>query len=325
MATPIKFNATQKERFQRLAEQLQRALCGKNLEAAKKIVFDIQELLKSLGQVTKLVEIKNSLFELSMDNGDYNYAERGLIGNRQLVNKNTRVHLEATALLAICYLRQNDLEKAKPLIQEVLKNDKVIKSPEKRIVFRASIIQRFDEEAVLYSLRAIKTEHMDNEEIYLEVDNLLKTTKSAEDIYTTMGRSLPEFSKNTLLQIDEYSKKLLPSADRKMLPSPIDAAKDTEAGKTILSSFKRVVYDSLCDPKSEIYKAWYTNGLAVTLDKKFLISAMVASLSGIGIGLKALAVSAAALAIRFGLDVYCNHNKPVSVMAVRKVILVDED
>jgi len=103
-----------------------------------------------------------------------------------------------------------------------------------------------------------------------------------------------------------------------MLPSPKDMIRDEVAGKTVFQSLKRVVYNSLCDPNSDVYKAWLTNGLGVVLDKKYITTAVAASLSGLGIGFKALAVSSVALIIRFGLDIYCEQNKPTGIMEIRK-------
>lgn len=241
---------------------------------------------------------------------------RGFIGNRKLVNKNTRLYLEATALLAICYLRKNDYEKSKPYIQEVLQNEKVIKSERTRREFHHAIINRFDEEAALFSLKVERNEHLDLEEIQKEAA-LLLSSNTVDGIYLILGKSLPKQTKDILFQIDDFSKNQLSSAERKMLPSPKDMIKNEMAGKTVFQSLKRVVYNSLCDPKSEVYQAWFKNGLAVVLDKKYITSAIAASLTGLGIGFKALAISAVALIIRFGLDVYCEHNKPTGIMEVR--------
>ena len=143
------------------------------------------------------------------------------------------------------------------------------------------------------------------------------STKTEDEIYHYLGKALPKQTKDILFQIDDFSKNQLPSAERKMLPSPKEMIKDERAGKTVFQSLKRVVYKSLCDPQSEVYKAWFKNGLGVVLDKKYISGAIAAALSGLGIGFKALIISAVALVLRFGLEVYCEHFKPLGIMEIR--------
>ena len=103
-----------------------------------------------------------------------------------------------------------------------------------------------------------------------------------------------------------------------MLPSHNETIKDEILGKTVFSSLKRVIYNSLCDPKSDVYKALFSGGLGFVLDKKYIAIAVTSALANIGIGFKALAAFAVALVIRFGLDVYCEHNKPAGIMSIRE-------
>jgi hypothetical protein len=147
---------------------------------------------------------------------------------------------------------------------------------------------------------------------------MMVAQKTIDDIYLFLGKSTPKLTKDILFQIDDFAKNQLTSAERKMLPPPSDMIKDEIVGKTVFQSLKRVIYNSLCDPKSEVYQAWFKNGMAIVLDKKYISTAVVAALTGLGIGFKALAVSFVALVIRFGLDVYCEHNKPTGIMEIRK-------
>jgi hypothetical protein len=91
-----------------------------------------------------------------------------------------------------------------------------------------------------------------------------------------------------------------------------------ELGRTAFRSFKRVLYRSLCDPDSDVYKAWFANGVGYVLDRKYLGAAVAAAFLHLGIGIKALAVSATALVIKFGIDVYCDRYRPDFVMDERK-------
>jgi hypothetical protein len=77
------------------------------------------------------------------------------------------------------------------------------------------------------------------------------------------------------------------------------------------------MWRSLCDSRSEIYQAWFGQGLSVVLDKKYFATAVTAMLLNLGIGIKALAVSATALLIKLGLEVYCDRFRPDAVMSAR--------
>jgi hypothetical protein len=158
---------------------------------------------------------------------------------------------------------------------------------------------------------------IDNNEIYddaIKAQNLL----SEDQLYVEIGKSLPKITKELLFEVDTFSKKQLPYSELKVLPSPQDVIKNDAAGKTVFSAIKLVVYKSLCDPNSEVYKIWYTNAVGVVIDKKFITSAVTLTLTGFGIGVRALIISAAALILRFGLDIYCEKFKPAGVTELRR-------
>jgi len=74
----------------------------------------------------------------------------------------------------------------------------------------------------------------------------------------------------------------------------------------------------LCDPESDIYKAWFSSGLNFVLEKRYLGAAIAAAFLNIGVGIKALAVSATALVMKFGIEVYCERFKPDLLMENRR-------
>lgn len=314
----LKLTEQQKKRLKILQPQFKKAIEQKDIKSAKVVMKDIQEVLALTNNTTKQAEVKSHLFELALELEDFDFAIKGFIGIRQLINNNTRIYLEATVLLAICYLRIENYDSAKPLIQEALRNDKVIKSQRTRILFKKGIIERFDEEVALYSLKDPRNR------IMFEIDDLehdaitMIQTKSEDELFESLGQNTPQFTKHLIFEIDSFSKKQLSFTERKLLPSSEEKIKDKEAGKTVFSSFKRVIYNSICDPKSEVYKAWYTNGMSAVLDKKYLITAIAGAFAQMNICIKGLIVSAIALVIRFSLDVYCEHNKPKSILDIRK-------
>lgn len=144
-------------RIENLLPQFKKALRKRDLNNSKYLIGEIQPLLKALNKNAKLIELRNLLFELAMDTGEYLYAIDGFTANRNLINKNTRLHLEATALLAITHIRNENIPAANPLIAEVLKNYKVIKSKSTRQKFNREIIQRFNKESVLMIQRRYTT------------------------------------------------------------------------------------------------------------------------------------------------------------------------
>lgn len=313
---PPKLTEKQKERLRILEPKLKIAISDRDFETAKRLVVDIQSLLRKTGHITRLIQSKNRLYELSLELGETDFAISGLIGNRQLVSKNTRLYLEATALLAICYLRKEEIEKAKPLIKEVLYNDSVIKSERTRKKFRVEIIERFNEETALYSLKNNDKDDFTVEEIEEEIVKLV-TRKTEPEIFLSLGENVPQHTKDLLFQVYEFSTKQLPSAERYLLPSPEEKIKEEEVGRTVFQSVKRVLYNSLCDPKSEIYQIWYNNGMKIILSKNYIRNAVLACLAHIGIGIKMISASIIALIIKFGLEVYCYKYKPSDLMELR--------
>lgn len=313
---PPKLTDKQKERLQALEPKLMEAIAERNFGVAKSLVVDLQNLLRPTGHITRLIQSKNRLYELALELNNIDFAIRGLIGNRQLVSNNTRLYLEASALLAICYLRKELIEKAKPLISEVLNNDTVIKSERTRKKFRREIINRFNEETALYSLKNKDKKHFTEEELEEEIVKLV-TQKTESEIYLVIGKSVPQYTKHLLFQVHQFSTKQLPSAERLALPSPEQQVKDEQVGKTVFQSVKRVIYSSLCDPKSEIYKVWYNNGMAIVLSKNYIRTAVVMYLANLGIGFKLITASVIALIMKFGLEVYCEKYKPADLMELR--------
>lgn len=67
MSRPHKLTEIQKERLSRLEPQLKFAVEDKDFDTAKRIVADIQEFLRPTGHITRLVQIKNWLFELAIE------------------------------------------------------------------------------------------------------------------------------------------------------------------------------------------------------------------------------------------------------------------
>jgi hypothetical protein len=313
MADSKKLTAEQKSKLAEMEPRLREAVRLGNYLCAKKITLEIQNVLRPTGHETRLMKSKNWLFEAAMEAGELRTAVSGFTGIRQKVSKNTRIYLEATALLAICHLRLKNLGDAEPLMAEVLGNDKYIKSVSKRRDFRRRVAERFKQEGALAALRDFGNEKLIPSVIQSNAGKLVQS-KNEEEILDILGVSIPLETIRFLQTVDDLSRKALPYTEVKFLPSPETQLEKKELGRTMFASLKRVLWRSLCDPKSDIYNAWFNEGVTIVLNKKYIASAIVAALSGLGIGVKAIAVSVTALVVKFGLEVFCDRYMPDGIM-----------
>jgi hypothetical protein len=135
------------QKLHELEPLLQAAAKRGDYESAQRHAFDIQDLLRTSGHETRLMQAKVWLFEAAMEAGHLNVAVPGFVGIRERMSKGTRLHLEATAALAICYLRQKKLAQAEPFIAEVLRS-RNIRSESRGRQFIRHVVSRFEEEEV---------------------------------------------------------------------------------------------------------------------------------------------------------------------------------
>jgi hypothetical protein len=284
---------------------------------AKEIVADLQNLLRPTGHFVRLIQSKNKLCELAIELNKTDFALSILNSNMNVINKNTRLYLETISLLAICYLRMKDVEKAKVYIKEVLQNKKIIKTQRTREIFHSEIINRFNEEVALATLTGFNS-YLDPHTIEIESIRIIKTL-SEDEIFSNIGRFSPQATRDLIYVVHDYSTKQLMFTERKALPSPDQKVKDREVGLTVFESVKRVIYNSLCNPESEIYKTWYNNGLQVVLDKKYIVTAVASCLGNMGFGIPMIAASVVALITKFGIEIYCTKYRPFYVSEIRKI------
>ena len=310
-------NISAKKRLEILDTQFTNSIKKADINTAKSLIFDIQPILKKLGKNAKLVEYRNYIFELAMEIGDYEYAIEGFLANKKIINPNTRLYLEATALLAVCFLRKGDFPNSQEHIKEVLTNKKVIKTEATRIKFNKEVIERFNEESVILTIKTDKLIGKEDQDEMHRQALLLEQTKDTAEIYAPLGKSLPKSSKEILFLVDSFSKKQLSYEERKQLPSSEDVIQNDKIGKTVFNSFTRVLYKSLCEPTSEVYKAWYTYGIGAFRDKKLITTSVLAALAGFGIAGNIIIISVIALVMRFGIDIYCDMYKPKGLMEIR--------
>jgi len=309
-----KLTRRQLQRSRHLERELRSAAALGNYDAAQRQVLELQEILRTADDA-RLVKAKVWLFEAALQAGHLNIASSGFVGIRSKTSRAARLHLEATAMLAICYLRQKDLGKAAPLITEVLRN-RSIHSQARRKKFLREAVARFEEEGLLGALAGHRSRDLDIDEIQQVAAELVRT-KNEDEILFEMGKALPPESVAFLLRVDGAAKAQLSNKEILYLPGEQQIMEKAELGRTTFRSFKRVLWRSLCDPNSDVYKAWYCGGLSLVLDRRYLVAAVTAALAHLSIGLKALIVSAVALVMKFGLEVYCDRFKPDFLMESR--------
>lgn len=281
---------------------------------AKEIAARIQLLLKPTGHVTRLLQAKNWLYECALAAGETEFAITGYTGTRKLVSPDTRAHLEATVLLAICYIRTKDFDKAKPLIRQAVLSINNVQSPRRRIQLHRRILSRVEEECLLSGIVEALPKQLELDVVHEQAVELVRS-KSEDEIYVMIGHAMPGDAVHLLDSVQQFYLGLLPSPERKLLAGPqqANAAKIRELGKKIHGAFKRVAWKSVCDPKTEIHKAW-SNGLSIAYDKKYLTASLVVAFQSWKITSVMLVASVIALAMKFGATVFCEAFAPDSIM-----------
>jgi len=306
----------QKQKLAILEPKLREAADSRDFEKAKAISLSIQNVLRPTGHETRLMQNKNRLFEVAMESGNLGTAISGFLGVRQKVSRRTRLYLEATALLAICYLRKRDLNSARPYMVEALSCENNIKSESKRSVFKVALAKRFEEEALLASLSVGEAEYLDIDKIQEEAGKLIYS-KHEDEILELLGATVPEGALDFVQEVRDESMGLLTYDEKKKLPSPDYFKERKKLGKGILSAFQAVIWRSLCDKESEVYKMWFTDGMKAVLDKKYLTVSIATALAGLNAGVYAIAVYLTALLVKIGLETFCNVYKPDNLMGLR--------
>lgn len=253
------------------------------------------------------MQAKNWLFEAALNAGELLIAEAGFLGVRSKTAKSTRVHLEATALLAVCLLRQRRLAEAEALIHEVL-SSKSIKDPDRRRHFIESVTSRYRLESYISGIRDHAHESLDPDDIDRDAVEALKT-RSDEELYLQIAAALPREVIELVYRVDRASRQRLTMVEVLYLPSPTAIERKVEQGRSFFDSLKLVIWRSLCDPQSEVYKAWYTNGVAHVLSQKYYAIVVSSALLDLGFAAKAAAVPVTALLMKVGLEVYCERYK----------------
>ncbi|RBA22946.1 hypothetical protein [Herminiimonas fonticola] len=309
---PPNLTEIQKTRLAILEPALKAAVRNADYPLAKVCLADIQALLRTTGHETRLMQSKNWLFEAALNAGEIYTAERGFRGVIEKTSPNTKVHLEATAFLVVCLLRQKKISEAEPLIKSVLEG-KSIRTQVTRREFIRCVTERYQLEGYISAIQNLGDDVLNSNEIDEKAIEAI-TNKTEEELYQEIGNALPKEVIDFVFRVDSASRKQLTMVEVLYLPSPMQQAKKTEQGKSFFISLKLVLWKSLCDPQSEIYKAWYTQGVSQVFSKKYYAVVVTGALLDMGFAIKAIAIPATALLMKLGLEVYCDRYKPSEIL-----------
>lgn len=317
MPVPSKIPEEQLKRVRALESRFQQELEAGNLKKAKLVFDQVKDILAIYNHDARMMQGYLQMYEAALELWELDLAKRGFRFVRERTSSNTRMHLEATTLLAIAYLRDRDVFSAEPLMAEVLTNEMVIKSGEQREQFRLEVVNRFDQEGALAALADAYPEHKAEAEVHGEALKLLREGKTDDELQEIIGSSVPQSVKDFLLKVDQMSKNLLPHDQRLLLPSPKEIIKNKGVGGVIFNGLKRKLYKYICDENCDAYQAWVRGGLEPIASKGFVASAVVGVMGEVRIAASAVAVGVTAMLMSQGIGNFCDKNRPKTLMALR--------
>lgn len=311
----IKLSDSQLTALRPLEADLRKAVAQAEPEAAIEIATKIQALFPNDRAHHRLLRAKLWAFEACVDANRLAYAETGLIGVRKLAGSSTRLHLEASALLAVSMLRQKKIPDSKKVIREVISNINNIASDRTRHQFQKRFIERIEEECILAELIGTGDGGFNPAEVEAKAILLLQRN-SDDEILKLIGNSVPAAGILLLKDVRTYSLQQLPPPDRKLLPPPEKAEEPKNIGRTTFALLRRIAWKTFCKPSSPIYKLW-SNHLPKVFNEGYFSAAVISALSDFRIGIPLIASGLAALAMKYSAEEFCELAKPKGIMISR--------
>lgn len=202
-----------------------------------------------------------------------------------------------------------DYKAAWELIKEVLDSELLNSSGMEMDEWRRRLISKVELELILFSLKNDNKHFYNRIDIEKEVDRIIDG-KSELEICEEIGLAVPNATRELLSLLNKQSSNQLTSKTLLVLPEQEAKEKNSKVGKTVFDSIKKVLYNSLCSPESEIYKTWFNNGMKVFLSKECIGAAVISCLVKLEIGIQLLAAPLIALIMKFGIEVFCEKCRP---------------
>jgi hypothetical protein len=292
--------------------KLRKAVQRAEPELAIELAEKIQSLFPNDRKHHRLLRAKLWAFEACLDANRLNYAEAGFIGIRKFSESNTRLYLEASSLLAVCFLRQKKIPESKKLIHEAISKINNIASDRTRHQFQKRLIERIEEECILAELIGAGEEKLDVKEIEAKAIFLIQRN-SDDEILKLIGNSVPVSSVKLLSDVRTYSIKQLPAPDRKLLPAPEKAEEPKHIGRITFAILRRIAWKTFCKPSSPIYKLW-ANRVPKVFNEGYFYAAAVTTLNDFKIGIPLIASGFVALIMKYSAEEFCELAKPKGLM-----------
>lgn len=299
-------------RLQALEKKLRIAVIKGQPEVAVECAGEIQMLFSPDRKHHRLLRAKLCAFEACLDANRLEYAEAGFTGIRKLAANNTRLYLEATALLGICQLRQKRVTRAKSLIREVIQVVNNIKSERRRHQFYKRFVERIEEECILSELIGLGEGSLDPKLIH-ERAVLLLQQNDEQELTKLIGNLVPSSGVLLLRDVREYAILQLPAPDRKLLPAPGIAEQPQSLGKRALTVLQRIAWRVLCDADSTIFKAW-SERLPKVYNEAYFAASLTTAFASWKIGVPLLVSGVVAIVMKYSAHEFCEWAKPSGLM-----------
>jgi hypothetical protein len=309
---------SEKSRLRTLEERLQACVKSGSVETAIEITSEIQILFADDRKNFRLLRAKLWCFEAALLANRVDYAEAGLVGVMQLSGTATKLRLEAQVLLTICYLRQKNLPQAKQTIRLILKNADNIQSERSRILFQRKFIARLEEECVLAQLIGTQEGELDVEQIHQKAVYLIQNNNE-DEILSLIGNSLPNETRNALIEVKHYALLQLNPSDSKSHGEASDINQPSKLGARAFAVLKRIAWQSFCAPDSAVYSLW-SKKVPKVFGSGYMAASLIAAFKDWRIGMPLLASGVLATIMKYSAHEFCNLAKPETFMTAKKEI-----
>lgn len=308
--------AKDRELVEKLERNLRRATYIGKLNDAKFIFLQLRNILQKSGHAIRLLHSKIWLAECLINSGKTEEAIAELEQIALSCISNPRLYFQSKALLAVCRIRQGEIHLAQQLSFE-LEDALATATSKRKLLLLSTILDRLRQENYILAMREFDEVNLSSDEVFLEAERLADLV-SDNSLYEQIGKSLPPRLIEMIYFSGSMEPKLLTMNRFLYLPAPAKPETSEQRGKSVFNSVRIVLWRSLCDPESEIYKAWYTQGMSNVFTKKYYSIAVCAALADLGFGFMAVAVPITALLIKSGIEVYCHRYRPAELLVARK-------
>jgi hypothetical protein len=315
----LKLNIQQRARLKALEGKLENCVKHGSVERAIEITIDIQEIFSDDRLNHRLLRDKLWCFEAALVANRLEYAETGINSIRERSAKGTKLRLEASVLLTVCYLRQKRTTDARRLIKFTLENINKIRSDRSRRLFHRKFLDRIEEEAVLSELVGTDDGELNPSEIHDKAVYLLAHNSQAE-LFSLIGNSLPGKVVLAIEDMRGYALRQIEPKDVKYLPAPEQATSPPKLGKKVFAVFKRVAWKAFCSADSSVFKLW-NQRVPQHCNEGYLAAALVATMKEWRIGLPVLGAGILAIIMKYSAQEFCTWAKPETFMSNRKEVV----